>query len=166
LIEELAGSPHSAHAPRCSSTTASCAATRRSGAGRRLRAHRRSVARRGPARSDLGQCDERCVGPGLHRIGDERAAITCGGAVALNLPRIALRAGPWREGPRARDCSSHQCTRAVNALAELAASNSARRGDRPGDLRGRAAYAIVPVGLREALAYLGDGEIRLTKARA
>lgn len=42
-----------------------------------------------------GDGGERCVGPGLHRFQHERAALACGGAVALNLPRVALRAGPW-----------------------------------------------------------------------
>lgn len=100
-----------------------------------------------------------CVGPGLHRHAHERAAITCGGAVALNLPRIALRAGPWRED-RALELLSGAATAAVDALCELAAFQRRTRGSRPGDLRGRVAYAVTPVGLREALAALGDGDVR------
>ena len=100
-----------------------------------------------------------CVGPGLHRHAHERAAITCGGAVAINLPRIALRAGPWRED-RALELLSGAATAAVDALCELAAFQRRTRGSRPGDLRGRVAYAVTPVGLREALAALGDGDVR------
>lgn len=106
-----------------------------------------------------GAADESCVGPGLHRFAHERSSIACGGAVALNLPRIALRAGPWRED-RALELVSAVCEAAIGALGELATFQQRIRGDRPGDLRGRVAYAVAPVGLREALAYLGDGEIR------
>ncbi|MFM7296483.1 MAG: hypothetical protein ACKO4Q_04580, partial [Planctomycetota bacterium] len=100
-----------------------------------------------------------CVGPGLHRHTHERATLTCGGAVALNLPRIALRAGPWRED-RVLELLSGAVTAAVDALAELAAFQRRTRGSKPGDLRGRLAYAVTPVGLREALATLGDGDVR------
>ncbi len=100
-----------------------------------------------------------CVGPGLHRHAHERATLACGGAVAINLPRIALRAGPWRED-RVLELLSGAATAAVDALAELAAFQRRTRGSRPGDLRGRLAYAVTPVGLREALATLGDGDVR------
>jgi hypothetical protein len=106
-----------------------------------------------------GTEDERCVGPGLHRFAHERAALTCGGAVALNLPRIALRAGPWRED-RVLELLSNAARLAVDALGELANFQRRTRGSRPGDVRGRVAYAVTPVGLREALSVLGDGELR------
>lgn len=106
-----------------------------------------------------GTDEEHCVGPGLHRFAHERAALTCGGAVALNLPRIALRAGPWRED-RALELLAAACGAAVDALGELAQFQRRTHGARPGDVRGRVAYAVTPVGLREALAILGDGEVR------
>jgi hypothetical protein len=106
-----------------------------------------------------GHDAERCVGPGLHRFAHERAALSCGGAVALNLPRIALRAGPWRED-RALELLSSACATAVETLQELANFQQRARGSRPADVRGRVAYAVTPIGLREALGFLGDGEIR------
>jgi hypothetical protein len=106
-----------------------------------------------------GSEGEQCVGPGLHRGEQERGALTCGGAVAINLARVALRAGPWRED-RALEVLSSTCSAAVEALSELSAFQQRTRGARPADVRGRVAYAITPVGLREALVYLGDGEIR------
>jgi hypothetical protein len=107
-----------------------------------------------------GAARARGVAPGLHRFAHERGALACGGAVALDLPRIALRAGAWRED-RALELASAAVASAVEALGELAASFQQRHGGpRPGDLRGRVAYAVTPVGLREALAQLGDGEVR------
>jgi len=106
-----------------------------------------------------GDGAERCVGPGLHRFAHEKSALSCGAAVAIDLPRIALRAGPWRED-RAFELLSGACARAVEALSQLAQFQLRTRGARPGDVRGRVAYAVSPVGLREALAILGDGEIR------
>ena len=40
---------------------------------------------------------ETFTAPGCRRLSGERAAVSCGAAVAVNLPRLALRAGPWRE---------------------------------------------------------------------
>lgn len=100
-----------------------------------------------------------CVGPGLFRGRGERGAIACGGAVAINLPRLALRAGPWRED-RALELLSAAVQAAVRVLDELAQFRQRITGARQGALRTRAHFALVPVGLREMLAYLGDGELR------
>jgi hypothetical protein len=102
---------------------------------------------------------ERFAAPGCHRLHGERAALYCGGAVALNLPRLALRAGPWRED-RVLESLAELCADAVAALAQLSAFQQRTRAARQGEARGRVGYAIVPVGLREALALIGDGEVR------
>jgi hypothetical protein len=106
-----------------------------------------------------GDSARRCVGPGLMRADGERGALGCAGAVALNLPRLALRAGPWRED-RALELLAGVCQQAVAALEDLAQFQQRVRGARVGSLRGRAHYVLAPVGLREMLAYLGDGELR------
>jgi hypothetical protein len=97
--------------------------------------------------------EEAFAGPGCQRRGAERGLIACGGAFALDLPRIARRAGPFRE------------ELFQGALAELVQSAlEAARALRPWctagqkvGVRARTAYAFVPVGLREALLVLGDG---------
>lgn len=100
-----------------------------------------------------------CVGPGLFRGRGERGAIACGGAVALNLPRLALRAGPWRED-RALELLSAAVHSGVRVLDELSQFRQRVGGARHGALRARAHFVLAPVGLREMLAYLGDGELR------
>lgn len=101
----------------------------------------------------------RCVGPGLFRAHSERGAIACAGAVAINLPRLALRAGPWRED-RALELLSTTAQVCVRILGELAQFQQRMRGGRHAALRARPHFALAPVGLREMLAYLGDGELR------
>jgi len=100
---------------------------------------------------------ERCVGPGLCRGVRERGAISCSAAIAIDLPRLARRAGPWRE-----DALLEELARAVEAsLDALAAVQRFQREVAPPlALRSRASGAVVPVGLREALRWLGDGEVR------
>lgn len=102
---------------------------------------------------------ERFAAPGCQRRPRERAAISCGGAVAINFPRIALRAGPWRED-RMLEGLANAITSAVSAIERLHAFQESVRAARPNELRGRVTFALAPVGLREALALLGDGEIR------
>lgn len=101
----------------------------------------------------------RCVGPGLFRAHSERGAIACAGAVAINLPRLALRAGPWRED-RALELLSSIAQVCVRILDELAQFQQRLRGGRHSALRARPHFVLAPVGLREMLAYLGDGELR------
>jgi transcriptional regulator NrdR family protein len=100
--------------------------------------------------------DETFSGPGCTRREGERGLIACGGAIALNLPRLARRAGPFREelfqGGVAELVQS-----AVGVAEALEAAHVA--APRPGGLRARTRYTLVPVGLREALLALGDGAI-------
>lgn len=103
---------------------------------------------------------ERGVAPGCVRARGERGAIACGAALALNLPRLALRAGPWRED-RLLERLAELVAEGAEALAAVAAlQQRVRPGGELGGVRARASFALVPVGLREALAWLGDGEVR------
>jgi hypothetical protein len=102
---------------------------------------------------------ESFAGPGCVRVGRERGAVLCAAAAALNLPRLAWRAGPWRED-RLLEATAELVERTLAALTQLAAAQTTLRGQRLGELRARGMVALTPVGLREALQLLGDGEIR------
>lgn len=108
-----------------------------------------------PAFGDEGR---RCVGPGILRLRKERGALLASGAVALNLPRLARRAGPWRE-----DAFLEALADLVRCATEICASlhafQSALPGFLPPRLAARPSFALVPVGLREALRVLGDGDV-------
>jgi hypothetical protein len=106
----------------------------------------------------FGAGAERCGGPGLVRAARERGALDCAGAVALNLPRAARRAGPWREDAFFEELAG-MLERALTALAELERGALRSRSRREGP-RARTLHAVVPVGLSEALRVLGDGELR------
>jgi len=109
----------------------------------------------GLLRTVWGSSQETYAGPGCHRFGREPGVLSCGGAIALNLPRLARRAGPWREGMVLSGLAE-----LVGASIELA-RDLARLQDEiarpPAGLHTRRAFALVPVGLREALGVLGDG---------
>ncbi len=99
--------------------------------------------------------DERFAGPGCRRVGRERGALATSVAVSINLPRIARRAGPWREDAALELLQgSVQCALAICRALEAARATWNRRRT----LRARGTFALVPVGLREALRILGDGE--------
>jgi len=85
--------------------------------------------------------------------------LACGGAVAINLPRLARQAGPWREEVvhEALVARVHAGLDALEALRDFQREHPAAR---LGDLRERTGYAIVPAGLVEALRILADGELR------
>jgi hypothetical protein len=102
---------------------------------------------------------ERYLGPAGRRPARERGALACGGAVALNLARVALHAGPWREDLLLEGIA-HLVEQGVEALAQLARFQTDCRAARSGEARGRVAYSLVPVGLCEALRLVGDGELR------
>lgn len=103
---------------------------------------------------------ERNVAPGCVRAEGERGALACGAALALNLPRLALRAGPWRED-RLLERAAELVATGAEALAAVAAlQQRTRPGGEYAGVRARASFALAPVGLREALAWLGDGEVR------
>lgn len=99
------------------------------------------------------------VAPGCSRGAREHGALACGGAVALDLVREAERAGPWRE-ELVLEALAARVEEAVELLAGLAAFQREHRAARSGEARGRVSYALTPVGLREALRILGDGELR------
>jgi len=108
--------------------------------------------------SSWGDEDEAYAGPGLRRRRREPGILSCGGAIALNLPRLARRAGAWRE-----DLVQSGLAELVQASIELAAALEAFQrahdsAQSPG-LHARRGFAIVPVGLREALLIQGEGEI-------
>ena len=94
---------------------------------------------------------------GCERREGERGLVALGGAVALNLPRLVRRAGPWRE-ERVLEELSGLISCALEACRSLAAFQEATAAARPGPLRARLSYAIVPVGLREAQRLFGEGE--------
>jgi len=102
---------------------------------------------------------EQFIGPASRRRAREQGALACGGAVALNFARLGQQAGPWRE-----DLVLHGLAQlveeAIDALAQLARFQRSVGAARSGEARGRVSYALTPVGLREALRALGDGEVR------
>lgn len=95
------------------------------------------------------------AGPGCERHAQERGLLACGGAIALNLPRIARRAGPFRE-----ELFQSALAELVQVALEIARALRplADAGMQAG-VRARTSFALVPVGLREALLALGDGAI-------
>jgi hypothetical protein len=105
-----------------------------------------------------GEEDEAFAGPGCRRRRREPGVLSCGGAIALNLPRLARRAGAWRE-----DLVQSGLAELVQAALEVAGALEAfqREQDagRPAGVHARRSWAIAPVGLREALLVLGDGTI-------
>ena len=102
--------------------------------------------------------DERLVAPGCRRRPGERGVLACTGAVALDLARLARRAGPHREELVQRGLAelvqaSLEGARALERFRASAVPPRAR------GLRMRPSFALVPVRLREALVLLGDGTI-------
>jgi hypothetical protein len=104
---------------------------------------------------------ERCAGAGLARSAGERGARALIAAATVDLPRIARRAGAWRE-----DGVFETLAELLGvALDGLAALRDFQRESRdPSSPRARETFAVSPVGLREALAILGDGEPREDQA--
>ncbi len=99
---------------------------------------------------------ETFAGPGCVRRLDEPGIVACGAAVALDLPRLARRAGPFCE-----ELFLNGLAELVQAAVEIA--RAARAGlaalPRPPGVHARVSFALVPVGLREALRTLGDGSV-------
>lgn len=104
----------------------------------------------------------RCVGPVNVRAARERGALHCGSLVAINVSRAARRAGPWREDALFENLAVLlECALdALVSVREFQRRSCARGSER----RGRTSYAVTPVGLREALRWLADGEIRTEHA--
>jgi len=102
---------------------------------------------------------ERWVAPGCRRQKREKVALACGGAVALNLPRLARSAGPWREDLMLEGLT-HLIESSLDALESLQRFQGATRAARGEAIRERTSFALTPVGLVDALRILGDGQAR------
>ena len=100
---------------------------------------------------------EAYAGPGLARSAFERGVRSLGAVAVLNLPRLARQAGAWRE-----EALFESAAGLVDAALEgLSALDDFRHecAD-PAAPRTRPTAGLALVGLREALATLGDGELR------
>lgn len=97
--------------------------------------------------------------PGCRRGPRERGVLACGGAVALNLPRLARRAGPWRENRMLEELAGLVKAALEGARSVNAFQTRARHGGNGGFARMRTSFALAPIGLAEALFILGDGRI-------
>ncbi|MDP6520732.1 MAG: ATP cone domain-containing protein, partial [Planctomycetota bacterium] len=106
-----------------------------------------------------GASEELFAAPGCRRRGGEGGVLACGGAVAFHLPRLARRAGPWRE-EHLFEALATRIEQSLDALAHLAEFQRLHHRPQPGGLHPRRSFALVPVGLPEALRILGDGQIR------
>ena len=104
--------------------------------------------------------DTRWVAPGCRRRAREGVALACMGAVAIHLPRLARRAGPWREDLMFEAVAQtvEACIDGLERFHRFQDDTASARDER---LRERSSYAITPVGLAEALRILGDGEERV-----
>lgn len=103
--------------------------------------------------------DRAFAAPGCRRAPRERGVLASGGAIALNLPRLARRAGPWRENRMLEELASLVRAALEGARSMTAFQNRARHGGNGGFARMRTSFALAPVGLAEALFILGDGRI-------
>jgi len=101
----------------------------------------------------------RWVAPGCRRGRREVGLLACGGAVALNLPRLARKAGPWRED-LLFEALGERIQNALDAIEALDAFQRRFPSAREAEIRERRGFALVPVGLAEALRILGDGVVR------
>lgn len=117
--------------------------------------------RRGLLLPSWGGEGERHAGPGLARRSSERGPIACGAALVLDLPRLARRAGAWRED-RLFESAAERIEAGIQGL--LALRDFQREARDPSGPRARVEFALAPAGLAEALALLGDGEQREEQA--
>jgi len=102
---------------------------------------------------------ERWAAPGCRRRTREVAVLRCAAAATLNLPRLARRAGPWRE-EALFEALLAKIQAGLDALARLVAFQREMRPRSGGLLPERYGVALSPVGLFEALRILGDGQVR------
>jgi hypothetical protein len=116
---------------------------------------------RGLLAASWGTSAERPAGGGLSRREGERGAIACAAALALDLPRLARKAGAWREDALF-EAAAARIELGVPGL--LALRDLQRELRDPAAPRARAVFGLEPVGLVEALAILGDGEVREEQA--
>lgn len=162
-LDELASGPERARLPRVFLDGEDLEPAAREPA---LRAPIERLLARGMLVPTWSVAGERFAAPGLTRAWRERGALVCGGACSINLARAARRAGPWRE-----DALLENVARSLDvALEGLAALHEFQRRERwidasqRGLVRARVSYAITPVGLREALRLVADGELRPEQA--
>ena len=107
----------------------------------------------------------RWIAPGLWRGAHDanaRLPQVLQGAVCLPLPRMARRAGPWCEEALMSALVERIAT-AAQAVASLDAFQNELRGSRGEAAREARRFALIPVGLREALRILGDGHVDPTQ---
>lgn len=97
--------------------------------------------------------------PGCVRRPKDRAPLALGAAVALNLPRLARRAGPWREDSLL-GLVADAALAAIEGLVALEAHQREARRVQGEPVRERTSFGLVPVGLDQALRILGDGIVR------
>jgi hypothetical protein len=97
--------------------------------------------------------------PGCVRRAKDRAPLALGAAVALNLPRLARRAGPWRE-ESLLTLVADAARAGIEGLVALDQHQREARSIHGEPVRERVTHGIVPVGLDEALRILGDGAVR------
>lgn len=98
----------------------------------------------------------RWVGPGCSRSRRERGVLSTASAVAINLPRLARLAGPWRE-ERFLQLLLERVAAAVEAFGAIARFQASVRERQGEPLASRKVHILVPVGLHESLRILGDG---------
>jgi hypothetical protein len=103
--------------------------------------------------------ERRFAAPGCRRSPRERGVLACGGAIVLNLPRVARRAGPWRESRMFEELSGLVRASLEAARAIVAFQRRSQGGDARGFARMRTSFALQPSGLVEALRTLGDGSV-------
>lgn len=101
----------------------------------------------------------RWAGHACTRLPDERGALGLSSAVAINLPRAARRAGPWREDVFLESIH-HMLGVAAAAASERAAVVERARRTQGEFASERRTLALIPVGLIEALRILSDGPAR------
>ncbi len=156
LLEELARPDAGPEAPRLFLDEEEASELAEASAGARAELGR--LVAQGRVVLSWSRGEGRFAGPGLVRRPGERGLLALAGAVALNLPRLAHRAGPWRE-ERLFEELSGLVALAHGACRSLAGFQERAAGARPGPLRPRTAFALVPIGLREALRHLGGGDV-------
>ena len=96
---------------------------------------------------------------GLDRGPGERGSMALGSSIAINLPRLARRAGPWREDVFL-EAAAEAVESSLEALVNISAFQSHARGLHGTAASDRVAYGVLPVGLLDALRILGDGIAR------
>ena len=127
------------------------------GHGARVRAAAARLARFGLLVPSWSGEDDAYAGPGLARTSFERGVRSLGAVAVLNLPRLARQAGAWREEALFESVAG-LLDAALDGLSAL--DDFRRECADPTAPRTRPTAGLALVGVREALATLGDGELR------